>query len=359
MLAILGTALAFAVASQGHGQTPPLKKVKFGVGTLVMNLTYPWASMPLALGYWRRAGYDVDVFASQSSLQSIQLLNAGNVDFVESNSAPILQAEADNKVALRTVMVNTVIDWSLVSNADGPIKKVQDFKGKTIGVSSLGTGGAAFLNSYLGTFGLKPNVDFTMVAVGVGPAPLEALRSGRVDGLMYWGSAISGFEVAGAKFNYFFDPKWRKYADFSMAAMKSTVDRDPAMVVAIVRGAAMGSLFAVTNPDCVRRVFWAKFPEGKPTGADEATLIKGDLHRLDGQIDGMKQALDIGGGKLWGNATARNYGELQDFMVDTKVLKTRLANPADYIVDIPDFFQKVNDFDHDAVIGQAKDCKVP
>ena len=58
--------LAAGIARHGVSQ-PALKKVKFGVGTLVMNLTYPWASMPVALGYWRQAGYDVDVFASQSS----------------------------------------------------------------------------------------------------------------------------------------------------------------------------------------------------------------------------------------------------------------------------------------------------
>ena len=353
--------LVFSLASAGSlakAQTA-LKKLKFGLGTPVMNLTYPWASMPVALGYWSQAGYDVDVFASQSSLQSIQQLNAGNLDFAEVNSAPIVQAVADNKLPVRTVMVNTVIDWSLVTLDESPIHDVKDFKGKTIGVSTLGTGGVALLNSFLSAHGLKPSTDFSLVAAGVGPAAVEALRSNRVQGLMYWGSAITSFEVAGLKLRYFFDPEWRHYPDFSMVTMQSTIERDPKMVEAIVRGAVMGSLFAATNPDCVLRIQWAKFPATKPTGADEARLASGDLHRLEGQLQGMKQALEMGGGKLWGNVTAQDFARTEQMLFDTKVVTKRVANPADYVISTPGFFEKVNKFDHTAVIRQAQECKLP
>src|SRR6266849_2791680 len=95
---LVAAAFVVGLASAGSpaGAQTALKKLKFGLGTPVMNLTYPWASMPVALGYWSQAGYDVEVFAAQSSLQSIQQLNAGNLDFAEVNSAPIVQAIAGN-----------------------------------------------------------------------------------------------------------------------------------------------------------------------------------------------------------------------------------------------------------------------
>jgi NitT/TauT family transport system substrate-binding protein len=353
-------AILMAVSSVAQAQpSPSLKKVQLGIGTLVLNLTYPWAMMPPVLGYWREEGYDVEVFPAQSSLQAIQAMSAGKVDFIEVNSAPIVQAAADNKIAIRTIMVNTVIDWSLVSRDGSPIHKVQDFKGKIIGVSSLGTGGVPLLKSYLSANGLNPETDVTMVAVGVGPTALEALRSDRVQGLMFWGSAITGFEVTGTKFNYFFDPKWRKYPDFSIATLQSTIDRDPGMVVALVRGATKASLFAMTNPDCVRKLQWAKYPDTKPSGASEEVLIKGDLYRLKGQQDGMQMALDMGGGKLWGNVTPQDFANLEDFFIETKLVTKKLSNPADYIVGIPNFFEKANDFDHAAIIRQAKECRIP
>jgi NitT/TauT family transport system substrate-binding protein len=131
------------------------------------------------------------------------------------------------------------------------------------------------------------------------------------------------------------------------------------MVEAIVRGAVMGSLFAATNPDCVRRIQWAKFPATKPTGADEARLAEADLHRLEGQLQGMKQALEMGGGKLWGNVTAQDFARTEQLLVDTKVITKRVANPTDYVVSTPGFFEKVNTFDHAAVIRQAQECKLP
>lgn len=359
LIAGVAFAAALLTAFAASTQAPPLKKAKFGLGTLALNITYPWAMLPPVLGYWKDEGYEVEVFAAQSSLQGIQLMSAGNVDFVEANTAPIMQAAADNKVAIKTIMVNTVIDWSLVSLESGPVQKVADFKGKTIGVASLGTGGVPLLHAFLRANGLKQDDDYTLVAVGGGPGALEALRSNRVQGLMFWGAAITAYEVAGGKFRYFHDPKWRQYPDFSITTLQSTIDRDPKMVEVLVRGAAKASLFAQTNPDCVRRIQWAKYPDTKPTGADEATLIKGDLHRLAGQMDGMKQALDMGGGKLWGAVAPKNFAELQDLFFETKVLKQKLANPADYIVGIPNFFEKVNDFDHAAIVRQAQECKIP
>ena len=341
------------------GAQQPLKKVQLGIGTLVLNLTYPWALMPPVLGYWKEEGLEVDVFSSQSSLQGIQTMSVGKLDFVEANSAPIMQAAADNKIPIRIVMVNTVIDWFLVSQETGPIKKVADFKGKTIGVSSLGTGGVALLKSYLNANGIDPDKDISMVPVGVGPAALDALRSDRVQGLMYWGAAITGFEAAGAKFTTFHDPKWRKMPDFSIATLQSTIDKDPAMVIGLVRGAAKASLFTMTNPDCVRQIQWAKYPSTKPTGAAEDALIKADLHRLKGQEDGMQQALDMGGGKLWGAAKPADFAVLEDFFIATKAITKKLGSPADYLIGIPGFFEKVNDFDHEAIVKQAKECKVP
>jgi NitT/TauT family transport system substrate-binding protein len=353
---VLTAAALICVAISG-AEAQPLKKAKIGIGTLALNITYPWVMLPPVLGYWKEEGYDFEVFAAQGSLQGIQLMVAGNVEFMEANTPPIMQAAVDQKVPIKLVMVNTVIDWSLVSMDGGPVKELKDFKGKIIGVSSLGTGGIPLLHTYLQANGLMPNDDYTLVAVGVGPPALEALRSGRVQGLMFWGSAITGMEVAGAKFKYFVDPKWRKYPDFSITTLQSTIDKDPKMVEVLVRGGAKATLFAETNPDCVRKIQWAKYPDTKPTGPDEATLIKGDLHRLAGQMDGVKQAFDAAGGKLIGAVTPKNMAELEDFMIETKVLKSKLGNPADYIVGIPNFFEKVNNFDRAAIIKQAQECK--
>ncbi len=72
----------------------------------------------------------------------------------------------------------------------------------------------------------------------------------------------------------------------------------------------------------------------------------------------MKLALDLSGGKEWGKTTPEQFERLQDVFLKTKLIEKKLVNPADYIVGLPDFFQKANTFDHDAVVAQAKTCDV-
>ena len=70
----------------------------------------------------------------------------------------------------------------------------------------------------------------------------------------------------------------------------------------------------------------------------------------------MKLALDLSGGTEWGRTTPEQFARLQDVFLKTKLIEK--TNPADYIVDLPAFFEKANTFDHQAVIAQAKACNV-
>jgi hypothetical protein len=90
-----------------------------------------------------------------------------------------------------------VIDWGIGVLQDRPIKSVADLKGKKIGIFSLGTGGMPLLKGYLRANGINPDKDVQIIATGAGAPALEALRSDRVQALMFWGSALTGFQNAG------------------------------------------------------------------------------------------------------------------------------------------------------------------
>jgi NitT/TauT family transport system substrate-binding protein len=341
----------------GAAAQPALPKVRIGVGSLTLNAAMPYVMMPPVLGYWRSEGYDGEAFSAQSSVQAVQLLAAGRVDFIQVNSAPMVQAVIRNRLPLRAVMVSTVIDWSLVVPQDGPVRALEDIRGKSIGVPALGAGGVPLLESYLRKNGLDSSKDVTLVAVGAGPAALAALNAGRVQGLMFWASALAGFEAAGGKFRYFFDPQWRRNPDYMLATLQSTIDRDPRMVEGIARGVAKASLFAMTNPDCTRQLHWKAYPGEKPTGGDEASQIALEEGRMKASFTAMQSALELGGGK-WGRVTPANFAALQDLLVDSRVIDSRLSDPAEFIVNIPGFFDKVNAFDREAVLRQARQCSV-
>ncbi len=346
----------FLAITAAQASAADLKKVRIGIGTQVINLTYPWLTMPEALGWWREEGLDVTVVPVSGSLQATQLLAAGSIDFAEMNTTAIIQANVENSIPVRAVMANTVLDWSIVSLADGPVKTPADLKGKTIGVLSLASSGTALLKAYLVANGLDPDKDIKIVATGAGAPALQALNSNRVQALMFWASMNASFENQGAKLHYFYLDTWRHMPDFSLATLQTTIDSEPDVVRKIAIGAAKGSAFAFASPDCVRKIQWANFPQTKPSGApDEATAISWDANSLKASMLSMKAAFDAGGGKLWGATSPADMDLVQQFMLQTNQIDKTVA-PSTYLISAPDFWKSANDFDAGSVKKMAEDC---
>lgn len=354
-LILLGALLGFMVQARAQA-AKPLTPVSIALGTQVVNLTYPWLTLPIALGYWREEGYDVKIVTVGGSLQGIQQMVAGGVEFAQLNSTGLIQANTENEVAVRGLMGTGTIDWGVGVLQDGPIKSVADLKGKKIGIFSLGTGGMPLLKGFLRSNGINPDTEVQIIATGAGAPALEALRSDRVQALMFWGSALTGFQNAGTKMRILIDPVWPTLPDFTFGTMQKTIDTNPAMVEAIARGAAKATLFATTNPDCVRRIHWKNFPSTKPTGADEATLQKNDLALLNTQLDTMKAAHALHGGKLIGAMAPAAYARMQDFMLKEGLIKKTLPIET-MLISKPGFVEAINRFDRNAVIEAAKACK--
>jgi len=355
---LLGLTLAAAAASRlvpAQAADKPLKKVQIALGSSILNVSYPMLTLAVTLGYWRQEGYDVEILPVGASLQAIQQLVAGNVQFGDVNASVIVQANAKNNLPVRVAMDNGVLDWSIAVEAGGPIHSAKDLKGKTIGVFSLATGGIAYFNSYLEANGMQPG-DVDLLPLGLGAAPVQALKTGKVQALLYWASAVASFQNAGLNLRKMIGSDWRDYPDYSLAVMQQTIDKDPDMVLGIVRGMAKATVYALANPDCTRKLFWQHYPAGKASGADDATLAKWDLNTLMGQVDSMRDAFKLNGGKLYGNADPAVYQRLVEFMLKARQVD-KSVDAKSLIVNIPDFFQKANAFDVAAVRADAAACK--
>lgn len=354
---VLTTLLALATTPVWAQQAKPLKKVRVAVGTSVLNVGYPMLTLPITLGYWKAEGYDVELMPVGASLQALQQMVANNADFAQVNASVVVQANSKNNLPVRVIMGNGVIDWSIAVDADGPIKSVKDLKGKTIGVFSLATGGIAYFNNFLRANGLDPTKDVDLVPLGLGAPPVEAMKSKKVDGLLYWAAAQAVFENNGLKLNKLVGDDWRSYPDYSLAAMQGTLDKDPELAIGIARGVAKATVYALANPECAVKLHWQHYPSTKPSGADEATLVKWDLNAQQAQLDSLAEGFKLNGGKLWGAADPSAFERLIKLMIEAKQIDKPVPAPS-LIVKTPDFFEKVNAFDPKAIEADAKACKV-
>jgi NitT/TauT family transport system substrate-binding protein len=356
IIVTLAIALSFLGVMNQIGQAAELKKVRLGVATTVLGITYPWLMMPQAIGYWKDEGYDVEVIPIGGSLQVVQQMVGGGIDIGQLNSSAMIQARATNDIPIRAFMANGVIDWSIAVPSTSSIRTVADLKGKKIGVFNLASGGIAFLKSYLRENDVNPETDVQWIAIGLGAQAVQAIKAGQVDAAFFWASANAAFENTGLSLRFLADPQWRKYPDFSMVALQPTIDKNLPMVEAIARGAVKATVFAMANPDCVRKLQWKKWPDTKPTGgADDEERAKKDLNSLQAQLESMTAARTTDPSKLWGSTNAEAYGWMQDFMKQAGLIKT--AVPAsDLVIQSEGFFERINNFDHDAVVAAAKAC---
>jgi NitT/TauT family transport system substrate-binding protein len=353
----LATVAAIGIAAlPAAAQDKPLKKTRIVAATAVFDVTYPQLTLPLSLGYWKQEGYDVEIQPGGGSLQAIQQMVGGNAVFAAGSGNAMIQFNEKNNLPIRIVYNYANTDWSLAVDADGPIKSVKDLKGKTIGVFNLATGGIAFLNGLLRANGMEPK-DIEMVALGMGAAPVEAMKSGKVAALIYWGSATASFENAGLKFRKIIGDDWNSYPEYTLATMQATADKNPDMVVAIARGIVKSQVFAVANPECAVKLHWKHYPSTRPAGVDEATQLKRDVHSLEANLASNTSAYEqYGKGKEWGRVDPDAFKKLSGFMLGAKQIDAPY-DTGKLGLAIPNLTQKINDFDKAAIQQSAKDCK--
>jgi NitT/TauT family transport system substrate-binding protein len=339
-------------------QARELKHVRLAVGTSVLNVSYPMLTLPLTLGYWKQEGYDVELEPVGASLQAVQQMVAGNAELAEVNASAIIQSAVANHLAVRAVMANTVMDWSIAVLSTSDIKTAADLKGKTIGVFSVATAGLPLLKRYLKLNGIDfETAGISLLPLGLGAPPVEALRKGEVDALIYWGAATTGFKNAGLDLREIVPPDWKTYPDYSLSVMQPTADSDPDMVVGIARGVAKATVYAIANPECAVRLHWQSYPETKASGLDEATVLRRDLNTINTQIAALGEGFKLNGGKQWGAVDPAGLDRLQAFLQEADLVKG--AIPAkDLLAGIPHLSDRVNDFDADQIRQAAKNCEV-
>jgi NitT/TauT family transport system substrate-binding protein len=172
LIAWLATALALPAAAQEK---------------LTVRLDFsPWgvhAAMHFAKskGWFKDAGLDVEIQDGRGSGNTIQLVNAGQVDVGQVQLGLVGSARAQGSTIKAIAGFQRKTDLCILVDRDSPISKVADLKGKTVVVFAASPW-APFIDSYLKAGGLTRDdvkVDF------VDPAALWGTYTAkRADGLM-------------------------------------------------------------------------------------------------------------------------------------------------------------------------------
>ena len=353
-LGLLGASGALAFHAHDVFAEPPLKKLTYAVATADLNVGYPFATLAKALGYYEQDGLDVDIVPGQSSATVAQLLLSGRADIGLAQPDPIVIQRANNRIPLVSFYAVCRRGTNrFVVNPDSPIQSVRDLKGKKVGVNDLGSGGVIYLRARLKEAGMSPN-DVQLMSVGYGTPFYEALKNHNVDAEVSFTGGIARQQMAGYSVRVLpITPDEMNQYSFNLFATQSFIDKNPDVIAGVGRAVGKATVFLMTSPEAAVRIFWKQYPDRAPKNLNDSKALQNDLAIIKAEIREMA-ADELPINFKWGSQDAATFGKIQSYLADAGQIPKPIA-PTDFFTNA--FADQYNQFDHQAIVNQAKNWK--
>jgi NitT/TauT family transport system substrate-binding protein len=307
------------------------------------------SSVPEKLGYWKDGGLDVEVKPFAGSTGATQVVLSGSAEFTMATPEALLVARQEG-AKIKSVYNHTREPiYTIAVVKDSPIKKLEDLKGKTIGVTSLSSGATAVAKAMMRGVGYDPEKDVKWVPIGLGPQSANALKTHQVDAIAMWDWAYAVLENLGYQFRHFVTPGTSKLLALMIITNEDFLKSNPGAEVKFAQGIAKGVLFALTNPEAAVRIHWQKYPASKPANMPEDQALREAVHVLQARLS--KYKIEGRADPRFGAFTDAEWEATQSFFYDVGVVKKKLP-VRDYYTN--QFIDEINKFNKDDIIRQAK-----
>jgi len=298
------------------------------------------------MGWFKQEGIEVTLVPLAGSSDCVKAVAGGQIPFalagLEPHAAAFLQG-----IKARTFYTAYRNIFSLAVPADSPIQKIGDLRGKTIGVVSMGSG-VLFAKALVASAGMNPEADVKIVVVGEGAQTAALVRNKQVDALSQFDTQYALVENAGVRLRMLESKQIERFPGNGFLALEETLRTRRGDAVALARGYAKGTIFAINNPEAAVRMLYEVFPAARPTGKDEATALRDDVKVLQVRIQRLK--IQSAAGKRWGENSVADYSDYLEFLFKWGVLNARVG-AEDLITN--ELIEDINRFDPDRVAADA------
>jgi NitT/TauT family transport system substrate-binding protein len=178
-LLIVVTVLKFFFPNYDLASAQPRQKVLVAYVAPSMTQAIPWITKEA--GIFAKRGIDAEVILLTGSPRIIQTLIAGDIDYAIGGTSSVLRARM--RGADPTILATTTnfSGQQVLLRPESSLQRLQDLKGKTVGVTQYGSQGDTFLRDALKRTGLKPDADVNILQMGGIPQVGSALLAGKID----------------------------------------------------------------------------------------------------------------------------------------------------------------------------------
>jgi NitT/TauT family transport system substrate-binding protein len=347
---LVAFSLCFLGASSVAGAADPPVRVGFCART-VTSAAAPFA-VATKMGWYRSAGIAVELAPIAGSTDCVKLVATGDLPYAlpSIESLPAVRAQGVKAKVFYTAYQGNI--YGIAVPRDSAIRSVKDLRGKNIGVASMGSGAVQVARSVLAENGMDPERDARLVVAGEAAQAAALLRKQEVAALALYDTQFALVENAGLPLRRLDVGAVSRYPSNGFVALEQTLKEKRAQAVALVKGYAMGTVFAMANPEAAVKILWEVFPYTKATGKSEADALRDDVKTLLARAQNWR--LEAGGVRRWGESNVKEFDAYEDFLVRWKVLKQKV--PATDLV-TNELVDEVNRFDAAKIAAEAKAFK--
>jgi NitT/TauT family transport system substrate-binding protein len=318
-----------------------------GGGAAPVAALAPQSSLPQALGYWKAQGLDVTVQTGISGdAQAVQLIDAGQGTTAVVAPSSLMAARAKGLDLVGAyVYIRSALNGIYVKD-DSPIQTIAQLNGKTIGTYAAAGGPFEEGKFIISQNGGDPN-SVKIVNIGFDQSTVKQIQDGAVDA--YIVTEPDFFSAQGLKLRKLPDTTENQRFGFLYAFKRDYIQKNPDAVVAMLRGIAEATQYALANPAAAIKLHWQVYPATKPTGQDDATALQGALLSVSGRY----AKYQVPAGQQYG--ILPNMSQRWDVMVKLAQDAGTITAPVAFSDAFTDqFIAKVNDFDAAGIAAAAK-----
>lgn len=269
---VLFAILSCALATQGWAQDKSLKKIYWGVSTLSPTLWIPWIAKEAKI--FEKNGLDVEIVLLNGSGRTSQAMLSGSL-FAASVALPQVMLAVASGADLVNVAHGIGVQGSRLM-VKPEIRRIEDLKGKKIGISSLGSAGDLIFGYVLRKYGIDSSRDLYWLAVGNTAERLQALYNGSVDAADLSYPADVQAERKG--FRPLLDAKKELvYPTASVVTRRKTIKEDRDSVMRFVRSFVEGIAYLKHNKEPSKQILAKYLRTNDPEYLEGAYVI----HRQD------------------------------------------------------------------------------
>ena len=182
--------LSFAHVSEA-AEAPQKLRVAYAAVTAAFSI--PWLAKEG--GIFQKHGLDVELVYIAAGSRAVQTLVGGSIDVAAIGGPAGVDARlAGADTVYVAIPVNRVIVFTV---AQPQIQRVEELRGKSIGVTRIGTVTDFFTRVFLRQNGLVPDKDVMIRQMGGLPETVAGLKAGQIEGGTFGFPAVLHAQAAG------------------------------------------------------------------------------------------------------------------------------------------------------------------